>query len=95
VKTELEPQDIEAISQKVVEALKQYLNGRGQAREDRILDVKGLCRYLSVPTSWVYERTHLKEIPHYKAGNHLRFRQSEIDKWLSTFRVPAVKTGGR
>jgi len=64
-------------------------NGRS---DDTIFDVKGLCKYLSVSDKWVYERTHLKEIPHLKVQGLLRFRKRDIDKWLDSFKMPNTST---
>jgi excisionase family DNA binding protein len=96
MKTELEQADIEAIAQRVIELLKPLISGNGrQETEDGILDVKGLCDYLHVSVKWIYERTHLKEIPHLKVNGLLRFRKKDIDKWLNSFNVPALSTPER
>ena len=96
MKAELEPQDIEAIAQRVTELLKPLLSGNGKHEtEDVIFDVKGLCERLHVSDKWVYERTHLKEIPHLKINGLLRFRKRDIDKWLNSFNVPAAGTPER
>lgn len=96
MKAELEPQDIEAIALRVAELLKPLLSGNGRHEaEDTIFDVKGLCDYLHVSDKWVYERTHLKEIPHLKVNGLLRFRKRNMDKWLLSFNVPATSTPER
>jgi len=83
----------EQIADKVIERLKPVLAGNGRHKaEDTIFDVKGLAEYLRVLDRWIYERTHLKEIPHYKIGGQLRFRKRDIDKWLELYKVPAVDT---
>ncbi len=93
MKTELEQQDIQAIAQRVMELLKPVLSGNGKkASEDTIFDVPGLVKYLKVSKKWIYERTHLKEIPYLKVGGQLRFRKRDIENWLNTFKVPAVST---
>ena len=48
--------------------------------------------YLHVSHQWVYERVHLKEIPHIKMGKFPRFRKSEIDRWLETLKIPVSST---
>lgn len=89
MKTEFEPQDIKAIAQRVSDLLKPLISGNGKHdAEDTIFDVKRLCDYLHVSDKWVYERTHLKEIPHLKAKGLLRFRKKDIDKWLNSFNIP-------
>lgn len=43
------------------------------------MNTKELCEYLGVSRSWVSHR--LDKIPHIKEP--LRFRKSEVDKWLN------------
>lgn len=88
MRTEIDPQDIEAIASRVVEILRPLLST--EKTEDVIYDVKGLCSYLNVSEKWVYERTHYKEIPHLKVNGLLRFRKRDIDKWLNSHNVPTV-----
>lgn len=96
MKSELEPQDIEAIALRVAELLKPLLSGNGRHEaEDTIFDVRGLCDYLHVSDKWVYERTHLKEIPHLKVNGLLRFRKRDMDKWLLSFNLPSISTPER
>lgn len=91
MKIEIEHTDIQAIAEKVVDLLKPYLSQRTDRQEDTILDVPGLCEYLHVTPKWIHERTHLKEIPHYKLSNkQLRFRKKKIDKWLESVETPAL-----
>ena len=83
--------EIDKIVEKLLERLKPFLANNGTARnEDIIFDLKGLCEYLSVSEQWVYNRVHLKEIPHLKIGGVLRFQKKQIDKWLNSFNVPAI-----
>lgn len=98
IRTRLEIPDelVEAIAGEVIRKLKPYLNGRAQSQEDDLIfDVKGLCEYLKVSSKWIYERTHLNEIPFIKYKGLLRFRKRDIDRWLSSYQVPAVDTPER
>lgn len=90
MKTELELQEIEAIADKVIEKLKPIIDSGGKYEDDIIFDVEGLADYLRVSKAWIYERTHLKEIPHLKIDGQLRFRKKDIDKWLSSYNIPAI-----
>jgi len=102
MKTELEPQDVQAIAERVVEVLKPYLSHREDRQQDIVFDVPNLCEYLHVSKSWVYERTHLKEIPfiklpgqpakglHGRTSNKILFKKSAIDTWLERNKVPEV-----
>jgi excisionase family DNA binding protein len=82
MKTELEPQDIQAIAEKVLDLLKPYLTIKEKSQNDLILDVKSLCEYLKVDESWVYKQVSLRSIPFFKAGKYTRFRRSAIDRWI-------------
>lgn len=92
MRIELEAQDIQGIAEKVLESLRPYLSGSSKNdRNDTVFDVDSLCDYLKVTPKWVYEQTHLKTIPHYKLSNKaLRFRRSDIDKWMEKLRTPAI-----
>ena len=91
MKTTLEPEDIQAIAEKVIEKLKPVLSGNGkQAGNDELFNIQDVCNYFKVSKQWVYERTHLNEIPFYKIDGHLRFKKLELDKWLQKYHVSAV-----
>lgn len=91
MKTLLEQEDIRAIASAVMEMVKPLLSGNGTNKEeDIIFDVAGLTEYLKVSKQWIYELTHLKEIPHLKIDGQLRFRKKDINKWLNSFNVPAI-----
>ena len=81
---ELENKDIERIVSRVLEALKPVLQDRDRKSDqgEIIFDVEGLANYLKVSKAWVYEKTHLKEIPFYKVGKFPRFIKKHIDRWL-------------
>ena len=87
----LPPELVEEIADKVIERLKPLLSDSKKSKtEDIIFDVRGLTEYLRVSKQWIYERTYLKEIPHIKKQGLLRFRKSDIDKWLDSDKIPAI-----
>jgi excisionase family DNA binding protein len=47
-----------------------------------LISVKELASILSVPVSWIYQRTRTGEIPFYKIGKYCRFSETEIWAWL-------------
>jgi len=52
---------------------------------DRFFNKKELATYLSCSTRSIEK--NLDEIPHYRLhGSMLRFRKSEIDKWVAQYR---------
>jgi excisionase family DNA binding protein len=93
LKTELEPQDIQVLVDRVVETLKPYLL-IGRKEEDRIYDKEALAEYLHVDVSWINKQITLRAIPYFKMGKYTRFKRSRIDQWLETTKVetsPFVK----
>ncbi len=85
MKTILEPQDIEAITNQLIEKLKPYLNQNIKMRgEDIVFDAQSLADYLKVDKSWVDKQVQLKSIPYFKCGKYNRFKKSAIDKWIDT-----------
>lgn len=52
--------------------------------------VEDVAQYLQIPLSSVYRMTARKarlRIPHIRLGSNLRFRQADIDQWLSLLTV--------
>lgn len=50
-----------------------------------LIDAKELARLLSVPVSFIYDRTQknaVDSIPHKKIGKYVRFDPAEVDEWL-------------
>lgn len=50
---------------------------------EELVDIDQLCKILKFKKSYVYFLTHQRKIPHYKVCGHLRFKMSDIEKWLS------------
>jgi excisionase family DNA binding protein len=83
VKIEIEPQDIEAIAQRVLALVRPLIGDkRNEDAKGELFDVKGISKYLGVKPSWVYGRVHSKSFPHVKVGKYLRFRKVDVDGWL-------------
>ena len=50
--------------------------------ESNLLSINELSEKLNLPVSWIYSRTRINEIPHYKIGKYVRFNESEVWDWL-------------
>lgn len=50
---------------------------------ENLMTVTDLAEHLQVSEKTIYDWVHKREIPFKKAGRLLRFRPSEIEKWLS------------
>jgi excisionase family DNA binding protein len=75
---------VKEVTREVIKALKPMLSNNSDG--DRLLTTEELCEYLKVDKGWIYQQVHSKAIPFNKAGNKLRFRKTEIDKYLSNGR---------
>lgn len=50
---------------------------------DRLLDPRQLADYLKVPVATIYAWRHRGTGPQgFRVGRHLRYRESDIEKWL-------------
>ena len=88
---DLAPEVIDRITDNIIGKLKPLLS-KSSSAEDIIFDVRGLSEYLNVSPKWIYEQTHLKQIPYVKLGNkQLRFSKDDIDRWLKTKKTPAIE----
>jgi len=95
MKIQLEPQDIDAIGQRVVELLKPYLLARDETKITLILPkprghymtVPQLAEYLQVSKitlhNWIYQR----KIPYSKIGRRVRFKREDIVQWCEDKKV--------
>ena len=50
--------------------------------EEPLMTIEDLSIYLSIKKSTLYSKIERGELPFYKIGNLIRFRQSEIGAWL-------------
>jgi len=91
VKTILDQEDLQEIAAMVASALQPILANAGKKTTDDVFGVKELADYLKVKRTWIYERTHLNEIPYIKAGGKLLFRRRKIDQWLDDNSTPAIR----
>ena len=80
MKIDLEPSDIEQIAQKVVEMIRPMLSRYQDTGKEAIMDKKGLSEYLQLDVSWIDK--NLYQLPYFKAGKYIRFKQSQIEKWI-------------
>ena len=47
-----------------------------------LIGVEEMAKKLDVPVSWLYARTRINAVPHYKVGKYVRFNESEVWEWL-------------
>ena len=97
MKTQLEPQDIDAIAQRVVELLKPYLLGREETKtipipsksKGEYMTVPQLAEYLQIGKQTIYNWICQREIPYSKIGRRVRFKREDIVRWSEDKKVEA------
>lgn len=55
---------------------------KNNALEDRLLTVKEAALYLGFAEGTIRNKVSKNEIPYVKLGKALRFRKSELDRWI-------------
>ena len=54
---------------------------------EELLTLDDVCRLLNLKKSYLYHLTHNRRVPFIKIGNHVRFRRSDVEQWLSASTV--------
>jgi len=95
VKTQLEPEDIQAIAGAVMDMLKPVIAGKCQHEAvDTIFDKKGLSAYLKLSESTVNKLVSNKQIPHFKIqpgqSGGVRFYKRDVDRWIAKHTIPEI-----
>ncbi len=57
-----------------------------------ILDTNSAAQFLNVKVSWIRAAIFRKEIPFYKIGHLIRFKQSDLIDWLEKHKVSPSET---
>jgi excisionase family DNA binding protein len=57
-----------------------------RAAVEKLIGVKEVVDRTGFPQSWIYSQAAAKRIPHLKCGKYLRFRWSEVERWLESQR---------
>lgn len=55
-----------------------------------MIPVAEAARILGVAQTTLYDWVRAGKVPHYKLGERVRFRASELDEWVTSRRVAAV-----
>lgn len=57
----------------------------GDAMEDELLTIKETADMLRMSATWLYD--HKDEIGFYRLGGSIRFRRSEVERWIEQQKV--------
>ena len=64
--------------------------------KERLMTMHEVAEYLQCSLSTVRRWVARGKVPHYRMGKMIRFRRSELDRWLDTYREgdwPLVEPG--
>lgn len=59
---------------------------RESKTQESFIDVKEAAEFIGVPVSSIYNYVASDNIPYYKLGRLLRFRKSDLTKWVRKFK---------
>ena len=68
-------------------------NVRLDAIDRRMMSMREACEYTAIPYSTWTKHYLLWQVPHYKVGRRIWFRECELEEWLQEHRreVPQVQ----
>lgn len=58
------------------------------------MDADECANYIGIERTTLYNKCNKREIPHYRKGNKLMFKKSEISEWMLGERVPMIDKEG-
>ncbi len=58
---------------------------------DRCIGIKEAAEHLGVKVETLYAWIHRKQIPYYKVGRLVKFRNADIERWLNERRVEVLE----
>ena len=73
---------IDTIVRKVVEQIIPIIKCNFESKDNELMTVDEVAKYLKAKKSTIYDKVHSKSIPFLKHGNTLRFRRKHIELWL-------------
>ncbi len=91
--TNLEPPEIKDLLREVIcEELEKLFAGKPMSlkSEPEFLTIEEAAKLVGLAKTTLYEKTHLKVIPHYKRGRRLYFKRAELEIWISGGKVKTV-----
>jgi excisionase family DNA binding protein len=62
-------------------------NDNGTVTITEVLNLNQAAEYVSLSKSAIYKKTSERNIPHFKQGKKLYFKQSELDEWLTSLKI--------
>ncbi|MBK9937512.1 MAG: helix-turn-helix domain-containing protein [Chitinophagaceae bacterium] len=52
-----------------------------------VFNLNQAAEYVSLSKSAIYKKTSERNIPHFKKGKKLYFKRSELDEWLTEYKI--------
>lgn len=60
---------------------------------DEILDIPATAEFLKVKVRWIRLQVTLNQIPYHKVGRYVRFKKSELERYLHQNRCLLLRLG--
>lgn len=80
VKLEITKGDLEAFAQALLKQAQPRTDDSGHLKE--ILTVDEAAEFIGLAKQTLYSFTSRREIPHFKRGKGVRFRRTELERWM-------------
>lgn len=72
----------------ILEALEEYFAAQSTpVTQNEFIDVAQASTLLNLARATIYEKTWLKQLPHYKKGKKIMFKKSELVEWMESGKV--------
>ncbi len=85
--TNISEQEFKKFLKDVLQEILSGEEGALKQQQPEILDVGQAAIFLKMKKATLYEKTSQKLIPHFKKGNKLYFRVSELQQWIGQGKV--------
>lgn len=82
-------EELKSILKEVISSALPYRDN--DERTDSIFDVREAASYLKISMSSLYSLTSKREIPHFKRGKKLYFKQDELVLWISEGKRKSIR----
>ncbi len=57
---------------------------------EKLIGINEIANYLGVKVETMYAWVHQRKIPYYKIGRLVKFKISEVEKWMNQSRVEVL-----
>ena len=81
------PSELEELLNKTLQRAALFLAPKEEEKTDQIFLIQEASKFLDLAVPTIYGLTSKNQIPHFKKGKKLYFRESELIAWIESGRV--------